>query len=236
MRGLRAVLFLIPLVAAQAAPRAALADRQAEDGELNAAFAAEYETQKMTALEPAVIAASGGRAKREGATLTLNIAQGPAVRLTNDETGCEPPRFEHSKCYDFSLLADLPSRHAFLVAQSYDEGGKVVMIDDRSGTRTDFTELPRFSPDGTLLLVISNDEESDAGLIQLWSREGDTAKKLWEVPDTVGAEQAEFVAWNDDGIQLDLSFTQGDDKPERHRPATLARGKAGWELTFKDGK
>jgi len=110
------------------------------------------------------------------------------------------------------------------------------MIDDRSGTRTDFTELPRFSADGTLLLVISNDEESDAGLIQLWSREGDTAKKLWEVPDTVEAEQAEFVAWNDDGIQLDLSFPQGDDKPERHRPATLARGKSGWELTFKDGK
>jgi hypothetical protein len=232
MLRLRAALFLILFVAAHSAH----GDQRTEDAQLDAAFAAEYEPQKMLALEPAAIAASGGRAKREGATLTLNIAQGPAVTLTNDESGCKSPRPEHSKCYDFTLLADLPSRHAFLVAQSYDEGGKVVMIDDRTGRRTDFTELPRFSSDGTLLLVISNDEESDAGLIQLWSREGDTAKKLWEIPDSVGAEQAEFVAWNDDGIQLDLSFPQGDDKPQVHRKAKLARGKSGWELTFTDGK
>jgi hypothetical protein len=226
------VFFLVPLLAAQAAH----ADRQSEDAQLNAAFAVEYEAQKMIALEPGVIAASGGRAKRDGAVLTLNIEKGSAVTLTNDESGCQPDHPENAKCYDFTLLADLPGRHAYLVAQSYDEGGKVVMIDDRTGARTDFTELPRFSSDGSLLLVISNDDESDAGRIELWSRDRDKVKKLWEVPDTVRAEQVDFVAWNDDGIQLDLSFSQGDDKPELHRPATLAKGKSGWALTFKDGE
>ena len=228
----RAAFFLVPLLVAPLAH----ADRQAEDAELNAAFAAEYDPQKMTSLEPDVIAASGGWAKRDGAALSLNIEKGSAVTLTNDESGCQPDHPEHLKCYDFTLLAYLPSSHAFLVAQSYDEGGKVMMIDDRTGTRTDFTELPRFSPDGKLLLVISNDEDSDAGAIELWSRDGDMVKKLWTAPDTIGAEQVDFVAWNDDGIQLDLSFSQGDDKPEIHRPATLANGKAGWALTFKDGK
>jgi hypothetical protein len=232
MPGLKVVLVLVAMAAAQPAH----ADRKAEDAELDAAFAAEYESQKMIALEPAVIAASGGRAKREGATLTLNMSQGPAVALTNDEAGCEPPNADREKCYDYTLLADLPTRHAFFVAQSYDEGGRVVMFDDRTGKRSDFTELPRFSPDDALLLVISNDEESDAGLIQLWSRDGDTVKKLWEVPDTVGAEQVDFVSWTDDGIRLDLSFAQGDDKEVIHRKAILANGKSGWALTFKDGK
>lgn len=228
----RAAIFLVPLLAAAAAH----ADRQAEDAELNAAFAVEYDPQKTIALEHGVIAASAGRARRDGATLTLNIEKGSAVTLTNDESGCEPEHPEHSKCYDFTLLADLPGRHAFLVAQSYDEGGSIVMIDDRTGRRTQFPELPRFSADGTLLLVITSYEESDGGLIQLWSREDDTARKLWTLPDTIDAEQVDFVAWNDDGIQLDLSFSQGDDKPELHRPAVLAKGPSGWALTFKDAK
>jgi hypothetical protein len=228
----RAAFFLVPLLAAPLAH----ADRQAEDAQLNAAFAVEYDPQQMTALEPGVIAASGGWAKRDGATLSLNTEKSAAVTLTNDESGCQPDHPDHLKCYDFTLLAYLPGQHAFLVAESFDEGGKVLMIDDRTGTRTEFTELPRFSPDGKLLLVISNDEESNVGTIELWGRDGDMVKKLWTAPDTVGAEQVDFVAWNDDGIQLDLSFSQGDDKPEHHRPATLANGKSGWALTFKDGK
>src|ERR1700761_4264777 len=162
MPSLKAVVLLITLAAAPAA----YADRQAEDAQLSSALAAEYDPQKMVSLEPGVIAASGARSKRDGATLTLNVAQGPAVKLANDESGCEPPNADRTRCYSFSLLADLPSRHAFLVAQSYDEGGKIVMVDDRTGMRTDFTELPRFSPDGTMLLIISEDEDRDAGLIQ----------------------------------------------------------------------
>lgn len=228
----RAAFLLVPLLAAPMA----LADRQMEDAQLNAAFAAEYDPQKMTSLEPGVIAASGGWAQREGATLRLNVEKGSAITLTNDESGCDPDHPQHLKCYDFTLLAYLPDRHAYLVAQSYDEGGKVVMIDDRTGTRTDFSELPRFSPDGRLLLVISTDEDSNAGVIELWSRDGEVVKKLWSAPDTIGADQVDFVAWNDDGIQLDLSFSQGDDKPDLHRQATLANGPSGWALTFKDGK
>jgi hypothetical protein len=211
----RAAFFLVPLLAAPLAH----ADRQAEDAQLNAAFAVEYDPQQMISLEPGVIAASGGWARRDGATLSLNIEKGSAITLTNDESGCQPDHPDHLKCYDFTLLAYLAGQHAFLLAESFDEGGKVLMIDDRTGTRTEFTDLPRFSPDGKLLLVISDDEEGDAGAIELWSR-----------------EQVDFVAWTDDGIQLDLSFSQGDDKPELHRPATLANGKSGWALTFKDGK
>ena len=228
----RAAFFLVPLLAAPLAH----ADRQAEDAQLNAAFAVEYDPQQMTALEPGVIAASGGWAKREGATLSLNIEKGAAVALTNDESGCQPDHPDHMKCFDFTLLAYLPGQHAFLVAESFDEGGKVLMIDDRTGTRTEFIDLPRFSPDGKLLLIVSNDEESGAGTIELWSRDGDTVKKLWTVPDTVGAEQVDFVTWDDDGIQLDLTFSQDDDKPDLHRSAKLAKGQSGWALTFKDGR
>lgn len=228
----RAVFFLGFLLSGAVA----FADPQAEDAQLNAAFAVEYDPQQMASLEPRVIAASGGWASREGATLRLNTEKSAAVTLTNDESGCQPDHPDRAKCYDFTLLAYLPGQHAFLVAESFDEGGKVLMIDDRTGTRTEFTELPRFSPDGRLLLVVSNDEESESGLIQLWSRDGDAVKKLWEVPDTVQAEQVDFVAWTDSGIQLDLSFPQGDDKPVLHRRATLAKGPSGWALTFKDGK
>jgi len=228
----KAAFFLVPLLACTAAR----ADLQAEDAQLTAAFAAEYDPQKMIALEPDVIAASGGWAKRDGAALRLNVEKGAAVTLTDDESGCAKDHPDPLNCYDFTLLAYLPSRHAFLVTQSYDEGGKVLLIDDRTGARTDFTELPRFSPDGALLVVISNDEDSDTGTIALWSRDGDMVKKLWTAPDTIGAEEVDFVAWKDDGIQLDLAFSQGDEKPQLHRPATLANGPSGWALTFRDGK
>ena len=228
----RAAFFLVALLAAPLAH----ADRQAEDAQLNAAFAVAYDPQKIISLESSIIATSGGRARRDGGKLSLKTEKGSAVTLANDESGCDADSPDHAKCYDYTLLADLPSRHAFLVAQSYDEGGKILMIDDRTGTRTDFTELPRFSPDGKLLLVVSNDEDSDASLVELWSRDGDAVKKLWSAPDTIGAEQVDFVAWNDDGIQLDLSFSQGDDKAALHRPAILANGPSGWALTFKDGK
>ncbi len=230
---LRVVVFLTPLIVVQVAH----ASRMEEDAQLTAALTAEYETNKMVALEPGVIDASQGRAKRDGANLTLKVVHGPAVTLTDDKSGCEAPgTIDEKKCYSFTLVADLPSRHAFIVSENFYEGGNILLIDARTGARAEFSKVPRFSPNGSLLLVISNSEASDDPRIQLWSRKGNRITKEWEVPDAVADQQTEFVTWNDSGIQLDLWHPAFDKEPERHRLATLARGKSGWELTFNDNK
>jgi hypothetical protein len=136
------------------------------------------------------------------------------------------------RCYGFSLVADMPSRHAYLVADISYEGGTVALIDSRTGTQAQFSEIPRFSPDGKLLLVISNDAGSDAGLIQLWSREDDVVTKIWQVPAAQAGEQTRFIAWTAEGIHLDLWHSASDKTPEHHRSAVLAHSKSGWNLTF----
>jgi hypothetical protein len=233
---LRAAVFLVPLIIVQAAR----ADRQTEDAQLNAAIAAEYETAKTVALEPGVIAASHGRAKRGGADLSLKIARGPSLTLTDDKSGCEPPKFYEGKCYGFTLIADLPNQHAFIVADSYYEGGKAELIDDRTGTRTVFSQIPRFSPDGSLLLVFSNSDAGDGGLIQLWQRRDDQISKEWEISEDetrrIGYYQTALVGWQHDEIRLDLTTPEMNGRPETHHPATLARGKSVWQLTFEDAK
>jgi hypothetical protein len=227
------LVFLAPLIGAQTA----LADRQAEDAQLNAAAAVEYETSKTIALEPGIIAATHGRAGRDGASLVLKIAHGLPLTLTSDKSGCEPPKFDEGKCYGFTLVADLPSRHAFVVADSDYEGGKAELIDDRTGTRTKLSQIPRFSPEGDLLLVFSNSDAGDGGLIQLWRRHGDQISKEWEISrdeaEGIGYYQTALVGWRHDEIRLDLTTPQMNGKPEVHHPATLTRGKSGWRLTFE---
>jgi hypothetical protein len=232
----RAAIFLASLLGAQAAH----AERQVEDAQLSAAFSVEDETSKTVALEPGVVAASHGRAKRDGANLILKIAHGPSLTLTDDNSGCEPPKFDYGKCFRFTLIADLPSRHAYIVADSYYEGGKAELIDDRTGTRTLFSQIPRFSPDGSLLLIFSNSDAGDGGLIQLWRREGGRIAKEWEISQDeakrVGYYETALIGWPQDGVQLDLTNPEMNGKPETHHPATLARSKSGWALTFTDSK
>ena len=227
-------------IAAMIGGHASLAYGQAEDNQLEAAVAVEDETVKTVALEPGVIAASHGRAKRDGANLTLAIGHGASLTLTDDKSGCEPPKFDYAKCFSFTLVADLPSRHAYIVADRYEEGGKAELIDDRTGTRAVFSQIPRFSPDGSLLLVLSNSDAGDGGLIQLWRRQDERIVKEWEMPEDeakrVGYYQTVLVGWQHDGVQLDLTNPQMNGTPETHHPATLARGKSGWQLTFKSGE
>ena len=227
----RAAIFIASLLGAQAAH----ADRRLEDAQMNAAIAVEDETTKTLALEPGVIAASHGRAKRDGANLILKIGHGPSLTLTDDNSGCEPPKFDYGKCFRFTLIADLPSRHAYIVADSYYEGGKTELIDDRTGTRTLFSQIPRFSPDGGLLLVFSNSDAGDGGLIQLWRRQSDRIAKEWEISQNeirqLGYYKTALIGWQQDAIQLDMSTPGTADGPETHRPATLARDNSGWHLT-----
>jgi hypothetical protein len=234
---IRAAIFFTASIVAQAAH----ADRQVEDAQLNAVYGVEYETSKMIALEPGVIAASHGRARRDGADLVLKIAHAQPVTLTGDHSGCEPPKFDTGKCFSFTLVADLPSRHAYIVADSYYESGNAELIDDRTGTRTMFAKIPRLSPAGDLLLVFSNSEaEDDGGLIQLWKRQGGRVAKEWEISQAeakrVGYYETALIGWLHDGVQLDLTNPEMNGKPETHHPATLARSKSGWQLIFENSK
>jgi hypothetical protein len=224
------------MVAAPAMP--VLANRWAENAQLEAAIAAQYDTKELTALEPGIIKGSYGRAARDGSALTLRISHGRPLILTDDQSGCGTgaDQVDESKCFEFTLAADLPSRHAFIVCEGHYEGSNVLLIDDRTGQLEILSTIPRFSADNTRLLVISNDESRDAGLIEIWRRDGAPVTPEWALTTeaaSIGHYLTEFIRWDRAGIQLDLTNPATGKEPEQHHPALLVRHKSGWRLSFQ---
>ncbi len=93
--------------------------------------------------------AASGNARRLGTVLMLKTISGAEVILPNDDSGCpKPPHMVlGSNCVTYTLVADLPSEHLFVVAQLYYEGGGYLLIDDRSGSRLAVPAVPQFAPD-----------------------------------------------------------------------------------------
>ena len=140
-------------------------DRGREDAELRALGAAAYDSAATRALEANVLAHAGARAKREGDALSLTTEHGGPVVLTN-KPGCEDETEDN--CIFFTLAADLASRHAYVVAISFYEGSDFLLIDDRSGRRTQISGAPRFAPgEDALFVTIDNDGEFDGPNIEI---------------------------------------------------------------------
>jgi hypothetical protein len=224
---------LIALLASACASRERIdvnAGVLAEQAQLDAARLAQYETRDLMALEPAVLEAAGGRVVRAGPVLRLPLRSGGWASFKNVEAGCVDAL---DTCRRYVLIADLRSRHAFVVAELGAESADFHLVDNRTGQKLSLLGVPVFQPNGTRFLVIDLSGERS---IRVWRWDVDGAALEFRY-DTSGESdyfETEFVRWDEDRIEL--IRTDGRDAAERkirRWPAELVRGPEAWRLVFR---
>lgn len=210
-----------------------MADSSAEDAWLRRAYA-----DGTLDTESIALPAAKGRIARRGDDLILTLANGKTLVLHSDVKGCHDG-YEH--CDGYRLIADLPSRHFYLVDESYYEGGDTRLIDDRTGRVTTIASIPVFSPDGARFLVRNEDVtgETEGDNLEIWRRDGDGAKREWSanldaantgVPQTFGVYHIEVVSWTGDRIALSITSDDSGAKPAKSWHGSLLRDGRGWHL------
>ena len=216
-----------------------------EDTRLDAVRQVEFESTRLAPLEIKALAKAVGRADRDGKTLKLKLTDGETLGL--QDSAVDDCVLKPAACRGYLLVADLPGQHFFLVSVTHYEGGEFLLIDDRTGRRTEVDAVPAFSPDQKRFLVIAQNEAygSFYGL-QVWRRDGDAAVLEWQhslagdapewrggaAPGACPSETfADLVRWRgNDRIDLDLSSPRLDRCPEAHWPTIIQYGANGWGM------
>jgi hypothetical protein len=209
-------------------PGAAWASRQTEDARLRTEL--RPSTPERGNPEPAAIAESGGRARRLGNILLLKISGGAPLRLRNESGAC----VDDDSCVEYRLVADLPSRHAYLVDKRFPEGGDSILIDDRTGRRTILPGTPLFSPDSQELIAVDNgclvngcDHD-----IEIWKRSGDRFVLEWGHPPYELKEYPtiDLDRWDQPDRPTAWYSTQGFDPPPARWEAVITRRGGRWRM------
>lgn len=184
------------------------------------------------AVENAALLRAGMHAQRQSRELTVNLLNGTNRTFENSED-CDKIN-DTSECRQFFLYAYLPSRHLFLVAEKFYEGGVYLLIDDRGGSVTEISAEPHFGPDEQRFLVIDDDSYGSEWELQIWRRIGDHAELEWRWMS--GEKQAAYPAHIDllryepNDIFLEMHTESDLDHPEKRWHAKLHRATSGWEL------
>ena len=225
-RILQSIVVGVLLIAANAPP--SRADGAREDAQLNAAVAVENDWGDFQALEELVLRTTHARAFREHGLLTLLFGDGRELTFQDQEC----PRFAQNLvrvCVRYYLLADLPSRHAFVVLEKNQlAGGGIWLIDDREGQPTRLPAVPQFGPDGREFITLDNRFGNDTPDITIWQWHDGTAQAVWHHGFELDPiyHLTALVRWEDpDAIYLDLWCASGP-----HWPAIVRRGPDGWRL------
>ena len=220
------------------------ADGATEDRQLAAARAARTGEDaffvRMARLEPAVIERAAGRITRQGAELTFSTVDGQKIAFRTRHE-CPDMEISPDNCVIFSAIADIPSRHAFLVAAAYYEGADFRWIDDRTGRQTILPGIPDFAPMGGRFLTIDDRDHVYPGFM-IWKLEHDGAVPIWEHRNYINQldYSGTFVRWTDPSrIFLELDCEVVGEKarlrPSANRKfklaATIETGPRGWYLS-----
>jgi hypothetical protein len=98
-----------------------------------------------------------GRVQRRGDLLILRPAQGPAVTLKPEAASEDGPE---GKDIGYNYWGSLPVAHQWVIDVATDEGPAVLLVDQRTGRRTNLLGEPSVSPDGRYLLSVCEDMTS----------------------------------------------------------------------------
>jgi len=153
--------------------------------------------------------------------------------LKSESAKCADDDAAH--CVVYALVADLPTRHAYLVNEGFYEGGNFLLIDDRIGRQTVLPGLPMFSPDSQELLTIDNCVAYGSDLdLQIWKRSGDRFVEEWSHRTFSDQISEELVRWSSrDRLSLKFSTTELTGKPPVHWLGALVRHGKAWRLEMK---
>lgn len=129
---------------------------------------------------------TGGRVRRQGAELIFQPKIGPAVVLRDfptDSSGAPSKNndeYNPEKTIFYHYWGALPKAHQWVVTLSFYEGRAVLLVDQRTGRRTNLWGRPAVSPDGRYLLSVNNDYAYDPNGLQLFRLSGAGPRLLGE--------------------------------------------------------
>ncbi|WP_236705089.1 hypothetical protein [Hymenobacter sp. AT01-02] len=129
----------------------------------------------FTVEEKRRLAQAGPRVQRTGRLLRLRPTAGREIRLVNI-----PAEDERNVSYEY--LASLPHIRQWLLSVHLYEGGYYMLVDQRTGHRTQLLAPPVISPDGRHFVCGNSDvlARFEPSGLQLWSAEGSKPELLWE--------------------------------------------------------
>jgi hypothetical protein len=222
---------IVVLLAAALSPSAAWASRQTEDARLRAELTRPPPRGNP---EPGALAESNGRARRRGNVLILRTDRAGEIRLRSNDKACMDD--DEGRCVWYRLVADLPSRHAYLVEQGLYEDGNTLLIDDQTGRRTILPGAPLFSPDSQELISAACHIQSVCDHdLEIWKRQGDHFVFEWghDPFDLQELASIDTERWDEpDRVTVDFS-TLGYFPPPGHWQAVITREGGRWRLDAK---
>jgi hypothetical protein len=178
--------------------------------------------------EAPLIAASKGKATRDGPHLALRLAGGRTLSLTDDlvcgQVACPQQLF---RSYDYAGLS--PDGRFHVVEEHWNEANAALLIDSRSGGVSFLLGVPKFAPDGQRAVASVTDLDWSAPRrLEVWSLDGPTPVIEFSLPakdqdDTV----YEVIGWSDsDHVRL----RRGPWAADQRTPTMLAHDASGWHL------
>lgn len=131
---------------------------------------------------------AGPRVSRTGRTLHLRPGKTSEIRLTNNLVDDE-----QSIAYEY--VAALPEIRQWLLSVHLYEGGYYMLIDQRTGRRTQLMAAPVVSPDGRHFVCGNSDvlARFEPSGLQLWSLDEAAPRLLWERQTDWGCTQPRWL-------------------------------------------
>ena len=151
--------------------------------------AAAGEELDLTAEERKRLRTTGRVVQRAGRTLWLRPATVAPVRLVDN------PAEDYDANVAYEYLATIPALRQWLVAVHLYEGGYFLLIDQRTGRRTEIWSPPAVAPDGRHFVCGNSDvlAHYEPSGLQLWTADGPRLRKLWERQTAWGASAPRWL-------------------------------------------
>jgi hypothetical protein len=174
------------------------------------------------------IAASGGKASRDGAILRLGLGDGRHLALPDDlacgQIAC-PARIFRA----FSFLGASPGGRFHAVAEHWSEASDALLVDANDGAVTALLGPPVFSPEGARAAASVTDLEWAAkDRLEVWSLTGAAPAPAFRLAAEAGDDTVwEIVGWDDaDHLRLRHGVWGG----AARNLAMLVHDETGWHI------
>ena len=170
---------------------------------------------------------------REGDRLTLRLRSGKIKTFTDRPECASGDIVVHVECMVYRLSAYARSRGLFVVIEGHHEGGRYILVDDRSGQETKIDAIRGvvlLSRSGNLLLVCLENDEVRGFEVQVWRRNRNSYVEEWfgsPFYDRNSYISYSVLRWSSEGV---IEMQARINQPVILRNFTLRLLKGKWEV------
>ena len=171
-----------------------------------------------------ILTTNGHVERADKVTLALKLTDGSWIRLS-DEVLCgrtpqEPLNPAHCLLYNF--IQYLEKAHSYVVETKNYEGKAIILINDRTGAKTEILGFPHLSPSGVRFVSFAEDEKDDQNSIETWNLSSGEPVKEWEYWPSNHARYI-FRYWNGENEVLLFVNKNIDNSNNGNLPIKLLR-------------